>query len=81
MIPLSFFLVAWLVLVAIFGLMSMLTVYMNIKNGITTFGSYVTTAIFLGVSLFVILGVGGYLLTIDWTQTVGLFSMPTVPLL
>lgn len=81
MIPISFFLVAWLVLVAIFGLMAMLTVYMNIKNGITTFGSYVTTAIFLGVSLFVILGVGGYVLTIDWTQTISLFSVPSMPLL
>ena len=78
MIPLIWFLIVWLVLVAIFALMATLTAIMNVKYGLTSVGTYVSTAIFLGVIAIVLLAVGSYALTIDWEQSVNLLSGSSV---
>ncbi|MEK7473295.1 MAG: hypothetical protein AAB668_01000 [Patescibacteria group bacterium] len=72
MIPLVYFLIAWLVFIAIFGLMSFITVLMNLRYGLSGPVTYLTTAVFIGVSCVVLLGVGGFLLTVDWSETMDL---------
>ena len=72
MIPFVYFLIAWLVLIAIFALMSFITVLMNLRYGLSGSVTYLTTAIFLGVSCLILLGVGGYLFTLDWTVSIDL---------
>lgn len=78
MIPLIWFLVVWLILVAIFALMAALTAIMNVRYGLTSVGTYVSTAIFLGVIAIVLLAVGSYALTIDWEQSVNLLGGSSV---
>lgn len=74
MFPLFWFLLIWLVLVAIFSFMAGLTAIMNVRYGLTSFGTYVTTAVFLGVIAIVLIAVGGYALTVDWNQNVSLLG-------
>lgn len=74
MIPLSWFLFVWLVLIAIFALMATLTVITNLRFGLSSSVSYFSTLIFLGGAACVLLLVGGYLLTVDWTAGVTLFG-------
>lgn len=72
MIPFIYFLIAWLVLVAIFGLMSFITVLMNLRYGLSGPVTYMTTTIFIGVSSLILLGVGGYLFILDWSVSIDL---------
>jgi len=69
MIPLSYFLIAWLMAVAIFALISLFTVMINVRYGLAAFGTYASSAMFLIVAVAVILVTGSYLLTVDWSQT------------
>lgn len=72
MIPLIYFLFAWLVLVAIFAVLALITVLMNVRFGLSGFVTYAMTAVFLGVVCLVLLSTGGYFLTVDWSQDVSL---------
>jgi small neutral amino acid transporter SnatA (MarC family) len=74
MIPLFFFFVAWLIVMALFSIMAFFTVYTNLKNGLSSQRTYVTTAVFLGVILIVFLFVGGYALTVNWNTSLDLFG-------
>ncbi len=77
MIPLVYFLIAWLVFIAIFGLMSFITVLMNLRYGLSGPVTYLTTALFIVVSCFVLLGVGGFMLTVDWSESIELLPQTT----
>lgn len=72
MIPLVYFVIAWLVLIAIFALLTFITVLMNVHYGLSGMLTYLSTAIFLVVICGVLLGVGSYLITIDWSQDVNI---------
>ncbi|KAA0206363.1 hypothetical protein EDM68_02570 [Candidatus Uhrbacteria bacterium] len=72
MVPLAYFLIAWLVFIGVFALMSFITILMNLRYGLSGSFTYVTTGIFVGVSCLVLLAAGGYLFTVDWTQDVNL---------
>lgn len=74
MIPMSFLLLAWLVLVAIFVLFALLTIGVHIRFGISNTTTTVTAGIFLTVSILVILATGIYFLQVDWSKNVGLFN-------
>lgn len=69
MIPLVWFLVAWLALIGIFALATLLALTTYLNYGLSSFGTYVSTAIFLGVIALVLLGAGGYLMSIDWSRS------------
>lgn len=69
MIPLVYFLIAWLVFIAIFVLMSFITVIMNMRYGLSGSVTVMTTAIFIGVSCAILLGVGIFLLNVDWSTS------------
>lgn len=74
MIPLYFFLIAWFVLLAIFGFMALLSVIQMMRFGLASPGTWLTTTIFFVVSLVVIFGTSAHLLSVDWSQTPDLFS-------
>lgn len=70
MIPLGYFVIAWLVIVAVFLILAFITVLMQLRFGLSGIFTYLAAALFLGVTFFTLLAVGGYLTTVDWTQTV-----------
>ena len=69
MIPLVYFLIAWLVLVGIFAILAFITVLMELRYAMHGIGTYVITSLFLGVTFLVLLTMGSYLAGIDWSQT------------
>ena len=70
MIPLGYFLIAWLVLVGLFCLLAFVTVVMQLRYGMSGTITFVSTTLFLVVSAAIILGMGWYLLMLDWSQEV-----------
>jgi len=72
MIPLSYFLIAWIILLAIFGFLLLLTLIQMLRHGLPMPSTYISTFLFLAVIAFVVLGVGGHLTTVDWSQSVSL---------
>ena len=74
MFPLSVFLIAWFILLAIFGLMALLSVIQMLRYGLAGPGTYMTTLIFFVATFVVVFGTSAYLLTVDWTQQIDLFG-------
>jgi len=74
MIPLQYFLLAWLVFLVIYTIMSLLTVMQMVRFGISGMGTYATTLLFLVLSLGTILASSAYFLTVDWSGSVNLFG-------
>jgi hypothetical protein len=70
MLPLSWFLLAWLVLVIIHLLIAGITLMMHLRYGVTGFGTYTSSLVFVGVIAFTLLLTGSYLIMVDWTQTI-----------
>ena len=70
MISLSWFLIAWLVAMGVFGILTIITVALNLRYAPTGFVTYASTTIFLGViAIIFFLLVMPYLPTVDWSQT------------
>ncbi len=69
MIPLIWFLFAWLIVMALFVLLTLITLGIFLRFGLSSFTTYAASALFLGgiVAAFVL--TGGYLLTVDWTAS------------
>ncbi len=67
MIPLSYFLVAWTILLAIFGIIMMLTLIQMLRHGLPSASTYVSTFIFLVVTAGVVIWTAFYLSTVDWS--------------
>ena len=80
MIPLSYFLVAWVILLAIFGVMLMLTLVQMLRHGLSTFGTYASTFIFLVSTVGVLIGVTIYLGGVDWKTEVNVIPEIQSPL-
>ncbi|MFH1077720.1 MAG: hypothetical protein V1745_00345 [Patescibacteria group bacterium] len=68
-IPISFFLLAWFVLLVVFGLLAFISVIQMLRFGVAGSGTYLSTAVFLAVSGLVLGGVGLYLAGVDWNAT------------
>ena len=82
MIPLVYFLFAWLILVALFAIAALITVIMALRYGLSGLLTTLSTGLFLVVTCVALLGMGGYLLSVDWDQNVHLFdgaSINTLP--
>lgn len=69
-IPLTFFLLAWIVLVGLFLLASAISLMMYLRFGIAGSMTFVSALLFVGVSSLVLFLTAGYLVSVDWTQTV-----------
>ncbi|MBI5654830.1 hypothetical protein HZC53_04230 [Candidatus Uhrbacteria bacterium] len=74
MIPLIYFLLAWVVFLGIFAVMSLLTMMQMLRFGLAGLGTYATTFIFLAVSVAVVLGSAFYFTGVDWNQSADIFG-------
>ena len=83
MIPLSYFLIAWILLIALYAVLAVVTVIQMVRFAVASNMTYFSTAVFLIVAF---LGLGAtlvYFLTVDWTSGVNLgtiFQAPTISL-
>jgi hypothetical protein len=77
MIPLYWFLFVWLILMALFCVAALLTVMLAVKYGLSSFTTFISTVLFLGVSVTAIIITGIYLLGADWTQGLNIFGNVT----
>lgn len=71
MFPLSYLLIAWMVLVGIFLLFSLITIAVHLRYGLTGFMTSITAALFWAVTIAVLLSVSLAFTGVDWTQSVG----------
>ncbi len=69
MIPLIWFLFAWLVVMAIFVILALMTLMIFLRFGLSSFATYATSALFLGGIIIMFVCTGGYLLTVDWSAS------------
>lgn len=77
MIPMSFLLLAWLILLAIYVLFAILTLGVHLRYGVSNAFTAISAGVFLGISILIILAAGIYFLQIDWSRNVGLFNLNT----
>ncbi len=75
MIPLSWFLFAWLGMLGLFFLLALITLFTHLRYGVASFITYLSTLAFIGVSTIAIILASNYLVTVDWTQTIDLSSV------
>lgn len=71
MIPLSYFLIGWTILLAFFGVLLLLTLIQMLRHGLSVTATYVSTFIFLIVTAAVVLGTAFYLSSVDWSIGIG----------
>lgn len=79
MIPLSYFLIAWILLASIFFLYALITVGVYLKFGVAGSFTSATAALFLGVALIVICGSAYYFTMVDWSKPIGFFEYNLTP--
>jgi hypothetical protein len=72
MIPLSWFLVAWLILLAIYALLVLFTLIQMLRHGLPSPLTYASTFLFVAVIAAVVLGSGMYFLNVNWNESVSL---------
>lgn len=70
MVPLGYFLIAWLVLLAIYAILVLITLVQMLRHGLPTPFTYISTFIFVAVAVLVVIGSGMYFLSVDWNQIV-----------
>ena len=75
MIPLSVFLIAWLVLLGVYGILSLLSIIQMLRFAISGPMVYLSTFLFILVSLAIIGGTGLYLSHVDWSLPMNLGSL------
>jgi hypothetical protein len=83
MIPLSVFLLIWIVLLVIYALLALVSVIQMIRFGVASTMTYFSTGVFLVVALIAIAATCVYFTTVDWSLGLnigGLFQAPTIPL-
>jgi hypothetical protein len=81
MIPLGYFLIAWLILLAVYAALVLFTLIQMLRHGLPTPFTYVSTFVFMAVIAAVVLGSGTYFLDVDWNQTVDVVPDGIVSLL
>jgi hypothetical protein len=69
-VPLSYFLVAWAILLGFNGIFVFLTLIQALRHGIASPVTYLSTFIFLAVIVVVVGGCGVYFLNTDWSAGV-----------
>jgi hypothetical protein len=66
-VPLGYFLLAWAILLAIYGILVFITLIQTLKHGIASPFTYVSTFVFVAVIALVIGTCGIYFANTDWT--------------
>jgi heme A synthase len=75
MIPLIYFLIAWLVFLAIFLILAVISIRQMLKYGLKHPVTEITTAAFVLITVLVVLGTMGYLSGVDLKAGLDLNSM------
>lgn len=70
MLPLGYFLIAWLALLGLYAVLLLLTLLQVIRHGLSTPSAYISTFVFIIVVVAVVVGTGLYLTGVDWTKSV-----------
>ncbi len=73
MIPLGYFLIAWLVLLAINAILVLLTLMQMLRHGLPSAFTYISTLVFVAVIAAVVLGSGLYFMNVNWDVSVSVF--------
>ena len=79
MVSLTFFLIIWIILLGIFGLLVLLTLIQMLRHGLPSTATYITTFVFLLVTAGVVIGTSVYLTGVDWSVTVNLIPESILP--
>lgn len=81
MIPLYYFLLAWLVFLAIFLVIAAISILQMLRFGLAHILTEVTTAAFVLISAVIILGTLGYLSGVDFKSNLDVNSLvsPNAP--
>lgn len=74
MVPISYFLIAWIILLSLYLIMAMVSVLQMVRFGIAGFGTYASTTIFIALLVITVVGSGLYFLTVDWSGSLGFFA-------
>lgn len=72
MIPLGYFLIAWLILLGFFGILMILTLMQMMRHGLPSVSTYLSTFLFVAVVAAVVLGSGIYFSNVDWNTQVNI---------
>lgn len=72
MIPLSFFLIAWLIFLGIYGILALVSIMQMVRFGVAGSMTYFSTAIYIVVAFIAIGATAAYLLTVDWNLALDL---------
>ncbi len=75
MIPLLWIFIAWIVVVGLFGLASLLTLATTVRYGLSCSSTYLSAGLFVAVSIGVIVLTVGYAGSVDLTQPFSLLSL------
>ncbi len=79
MAPLTYFLIAWVAFLAVYGILVLVTLIQMLRHGLPSTATYVTTFVFLIVSAGVIFGTSWYLTDVDWTVSVNMVPEGILP--
>lgn len=70
MVPLGYFLIAWLVLLAIYAVLVLITLIQMLRHGIPSAFTYISTFVFIAVIVLVVVGCGLSFLNVNWNCSV-----------
>lgn len=79
MIPLTYFLIAWSALLALYGVFVLITLIQMLRHGLPSAATYVTTFVFLLVTAGVVIGTAWYFTGVDWSVTIDLAPERILP--
>ncbi|PIP60140.1 hypothetical protein COX00_04855 [Candidatus Uhrbacteria bacterium CG22_combo_CG10-13_8_21_14_all_47_17] len=79
MIPLSYLLIAWAILIGIFFLYSLITVGVYLKFGVAGSFTSATAALFLGVIFGALFLIISYFGTVDWSKPLPFIDLNLIP--
>ncbi len=77
MLPLSWLLLGWLVMIGVFFLTSLITLFTLIRNGVAGAMTYASTLIFIFISAGALLFTVNYFFQVDWSQSIDIDAMVT----
>jgi hypothetical protein len=79
MVPLPFFLIAWVALLAIYGVLVFITLIQMLRHGLPSVGAYVTTFLFLLVTAGVVVWSVLYFTGVNWAVQIDLTPRMILP--
>jgi hypothetical protein len=79
MVPLSYFLIAWVALLAIYGILVFITLIQMLRHGLPSISAYITTFLFLLVTVGVVIWTTLYFTGVEWGIQIDLSPRMILP--